>query len=173
MLNIQLAKDTFYATLRDRVAAGNAARTVVLRGTVRPGVVVAENELPGAAVDGISPADAFCLRWTGLSIDTQGPLPLIALGCEIRYATDGTSGMAGMDRGRALAAMDAELTAAISQTPQSTCSMLVSEVAGGGASTEAMTGTTVFWGDVSFKAAVMNNERMERTAEVEVFSYGQ
>ena len=173
MLNVQLAKDTFYATLRDRVAAGNAARTVVLRGTVRPGVVVAENELPGAAVDGISPADAFCLRWTGLSIDTQGPLPLIALGCEIRYATDGTSGMAGMDRGRALAAMDAELTAAISQAPQSACSMLVAEVAGGGASTEAMTGTNVFWGDVSFKAAVMNNERMERTAEVEVFSYGQ
>ena len=173
MLSVQLAKDTFYATLRNRVAAGNAARTVVIRGTVRPGVVVAENELPGAALDGISPADAFCLRWTGLSVDTQGPLPLIALGCEIRYASDGTSGMAGMDRGRALAAMDAELVAAISQAPQSACSMSVAEVAGGGASVETMTGTNVFWGDVTFKPAVMKNERMERAAEVEVFSYGQ
>jgi len=173
MLSVQLAKDTFYATLRNRVAAGNAARTVVIRGTVRPGVVVAENELPGAALDGISPADAFCLRWTGLSVDTQGPLPLIALGCEIRYATDGANGMAGMDRGRALAAMDAELVAAISQAPQSACSMSVAEVAGGGASVETMTGTNVFWGDVTFKPAVMKNERMERAAEVEVFSYGQ
>ena len=173
MLNVQLAKDTFYATLRDRVAAGNAARTVVIRGVVRPGVVVVENELPGAAVDGISPADAFCLRWTSLLVDTQGPLPLIALGCEIRYATDGTSGMAGMDRGRALAAMDAELIAAISQAPQSACSTLVAQVAGGGASTESMTGTNVFWGDVAFKPAVVKNERMERIAEVEVFSYGQ
>ncbi len=173
MLSVQVAKDTFFATLRNRVAAGNAARTVVVRGTVRPGVVVAENELPGAALDGISPADAFCLRWTGLSVDTQGPLPLIALGCEIRYATDGTGRMAGMDRGRALAAMDAELIAAISTAPQSACSMLVEEAAGGGASTETMTGTNVFWGDVSFKPAVMKNERMERTAEIEVFSYGQ
>ena len=173
MLSIQLAKDTFYATLRDRVAAGNAARTVVIRGTVRPAVLVAENELPGAALDGISPADAFCLHWTRLSVDTQGPLPLIALGCEIRYATDGTGGMAGMDRGRALAAMDAELVAAISTAPQTSSSIQVAEVVGGGASTGSMTGTNVFWGDVSFKPAAMKNERMERRAEVEVFSYGQ
>ena len=173
MLSVQVAKDTFFATLRDRVAAGNAARTVVIRGLTRPGVVVAENEFPGAAVDGISPANAFSLRWTDLAIDTQGTLPLLALGCEIRYATDGTAGLAGMDRGRALAAMDAELATAISTAPQSACSLLIAEIAGGGASTEAMTGTNVFWGDVSFKPAVMRGERMERTAEVEVFSYGQ
>ena len=173
MLSGQLAKDTFYATLRSRVAAGNAARTVVVRGVVRPGVVVAENELPGAAVDGISPADAFCLRWTGLSVDTQASLPLIGMTCEIRYATDGTPGRAGMDRGRALAAMDAELVAAISTSPQSASCLSVAEIAGGGASTETATGTNVFWGDVSFEAVVMRGERMERTAEVEVFSYGQ
>ena len=172
MLSVQLAKDTFYATLRDRVAAGNAARTVVLRGVVRPGVVTTENELPGASVDGISPADVFCLRWTRLAVDTQGPLPLIALGCEIRYATDGTSGTAGMDRGRALAAMDAELITAISASPQTTGSLVVAESAGGGASTTVTTGTNVFWGDVSFKPAVMRNERMERTAEIEVFCHG-
>jgi hypothetical protein len=100
-------------------------------------------------------------------------MPLLAIGCEIRYATDGTAGLAGMDRGRALAAMDAELVAAISAAPQSACSSLVAEVAGGGASTEPMTGTNVFWGDVTFKPAVMRGERMERTAELEVFSYGQ
>lgn len=173
MLSVQLAKDTFYATLRDRIAAGNAARTIVLRGVVRPGVVTAENELPGAAVDGISPADAFCVRWTTLAVDPRGAMPLLTLGCEIRYATDGSGGMAGMDRGRALAAMDAELVAAVSMAPQTAGSLLVTEAAGGGTSTSVMSGTNVFWGDVSFKPATMRNERMERTAEMEVFCYGQ
>jgi hypothetical protein len=173
MLSVQLAKDTFYAALQARIAAGNPARTVVVRGTVRPGVVVAENELPGAAVDGIAPANAFCLRWTGLSVDSKAALPLISQTCEIRYATDGTTGLGGMDRGRSLAAMDAELIAAIEAAPQHAGTLSVAEIAGGGASTETATGTNVFWGDVSFKPAVMKGERMERIAEVEVFSYGQ
>jgi hypothetical protein len=173
MLCVQLMKDTFYAAIRNRVAANNPARTVVVRGVIRPGVVVAENELPGAAVDGIAPADAFCLRWNELAIDTQAALPLCTLTCEIRYATDGTTGLGGMDRGRSLAAMDAELVTAISAAPQSASALAIAEVAGGGASTQTATGTNVFWGDVSFKPAVMRGERMERTAEVEVFSYGQ
>ena len=114
MFTTQLMKDTFYAAIRNRIAANNPARTIVVRGVIRPGVVVAENELPGAAVDGIAPADAFCLRWNALAIDTQSALPLLTLTCEIRYATDGTT---SMDRGRALAAMDAELATAISCAP--------------------------------------------------------
>jgi hypothetical protein len=172
-LGVQSAKDTFYAMLQSRIAAGNPARTVVVRGTVRPGVVITENELPGAALDGIAPADAFCLRWTDLRVDTHGALPLVTQVCEIRYATDGTAGLAGMDRGRALAAMDAELCAAVMAQPQSTPQLTVAEIAGGGASTEISIGTNVFWGDVSFKPALMRSERMERTAEVEVFCYGQ
>ena len=173
MLSVQLAKDTFYATLRDRVAAGNAARTVVLRGVVRPGVVVTENEFPGAAVDGISPPDVFCLRWTTLVVDTQGALPLLTLGCEIRYATDGTSGTSGLDRGRMLATMDAELIAAVSMAPQTAGALVVTEAIAGGTSTTVMSGTNVFWGEVSLKPATMKNERIERTAEIEVFCYGQ
>ena len=173
MLNVQLAKDTFYATLQSRIAAGNPARTVVIRGVTRPGVVVAENELPGAAVDGIAPADAFCLRWIALAAETQAALPLLAHLCEIRYATDGTTGLGGMDRGRALAAMDVELLAAVSGSPRNASALAASAVAGGGATSFAPTGTNIFWGDVLFKPAVMRGERMERTAEVEVFSYGQ
>ena len=173
MLSVQLAKDTFYAALQARVVAGNPGRTVVVRELVRPGVVVAENELPGAAVDGISPADAFCLRWTGLAVDTQAALPMLTLTCEIRYATDGTANFAGMDRGRSLAQMDAELVTAISAAPQSTPTLAVAEITGGAASNQAATCTNVFWGDLSFKPAVMRNERMERIAELEVFCYGQ
>jgi hypothetical protein len=42
---MQRAKDTFYITLRDRIAALNPARTVLVRGVVRPAVLVEENEL--------------------------------------------------------------------------------------------------------------------------------
>jgi hypothetical protein len=163
---MQELKDTFYLMLRDRVAAGNADRTVVVRGAVRPGVIVVENELPGATVEGIAVAEAFCLRWTSLKVDGQGPLPLTTASCEIRYATDGSSGVGGMDRGRVLAAMDAELSAALSQRPQSVAKVQV--VAG-----KLSDGTQVFWGDCVFGPAVMRGERMERTATVEVFAYGE
>ncbi len=171
-MSLQVAKDTFYKVLRDRVAAANPARTVILRGLIRPGVVVQENELPIAALDGIAPTDAFCLRWTELRIEGHGALPLLTAVCEVRYATDGTAGMAGLDRGRALGAMDAELMAAVGLAPQSAGGDLVTEIAGGGASTVTIAGTRVFWGGPTFKPAAMKNERMERTAEVEVFCYG-
>jgi hypothetical protein len=98
---MQNARDTFYVTLRDRLAAVNPARTIVLRGLVRPGVLVEENELVSAAL----PADAFCLHWTTLSVDAQGALPLVTMECAITYATawrlrqrwDGSRTAAGCD----------------------------------------------------------------------------
>jgi hypothetical protein len=158
---MQNARDTFYVTLRDRLAEVNPARTVVVRGVSRPGLLVEENELASA----YEPADAFRMRWTGLTVDARGALPLVAMGCEIRYATDGSAGNGGMDRGRLLAAMDAELVAAVSAAPQSVGKMNYS-----GAAPVAM-GTNVFWGDAVFGAAVVNGERLERVATVEVFCY--
>src|SRR5271167_4000585 len=110
---MQNARDTFYVTLRDRLAALNPARTMVLRGVTRPGVLVEENELASAAV----PVNVFCLSWTGMSVDAQAALPLVTMVCQIRYATDGSSGNGGMDRGRMLAAMDGELVAAVRGAP--------------------------------------------------------
>ena len=158
---MQNAKDTFYVTLRDRLAAVNPARTMVLRGVTRPGVLVEENELASA----YQPVDAFCLRWTGSRVDTRGALPLIAMHCEIRYGSDGNAGNGGMDRGRLLAAMDAELVAAVGAAPQSAAKMNYT-----GAAPVAL-GTRVFWGDVAFGAAMVNGERLERVAVVEVFCY--
>ncbi len=67
------ARDTFYVTLRNRLAALNPGRTVVVRGVVRPGVLVEENELATA----FQPVDTFCLHWTGMRVDTVGALPLV------------------------------------------------------------------------------------------------
>jgi hypothetical protein len=172
MLNVQVTKDTFYAALQTRIAAGNPARTAVIRGLIRPGVLVQENELPAAAVDGISPAEAFCLRWTSLRVDAQNPGPLIALGCEIRYASDGTAGAAGMDRGRALAAMDAELATALTLAPMNAAAETYAEIAGGGSTAAIPTGQNIFWSDPVFAPIAIRGERLERTATLEVFGYG-
>jgi len=151
-MDVQTVKDTFYTMLRDRVAAANAGRTVVVRGQVRPGVVVRENELIG----GETLLEAFVLRWTMLAEDETG---LVATTCEIDYATEGAAGGAasggGMDRGRALGAMDVELLNALRMEPWS--------IAAGA------TGASVFWGDLVLKAATAHGGRMERTAEVTVY----
>lgn len=173
MLNVQAIKDTFYATLQGRIAALNPARTMVVRGILRPGVLVPENELPGAAIDGISPAEAFCIRWAGLKVDAQSAGPLLTLGCEIRYASDGTLGNAAMDRGRNLAAMDAELATALTAIPLNAPNQGVAEIPGGGASTLTPLAANIFWSEALFAPATARGERLERIVHLEVFGYGQ
>lgn len=158
---MQNAKDTFYMTLRDRLAAVNPARTMVVRDVTRPAVLVEENELPSDAV----PVDAFRLRWTSLKVDPDGALPLVTMGCEVRYATDGSSGNGGMDRGRLLAAMDAELASALGEDPRSTVKINYATMP------PLPLNTNLFWGDVTFNAAVVTGERLERLATLEVFCY--
>jgi hypothetical protein len=159
---MQNAKDTFYTALQARLAAVNPARTIVVRGVTRPAVLVEENELATDAV----PVDAFRLRWTGLRVEADAALPLVTMTCEIRYATDGNSGNGGMDRGRLLAAMDAELASALAATPRSTAKFSYTASAA-----PAAMQTSVFWGEPAFAAAVVTGERLERVATVEVFSY--
>lgn len=162
---MQNAKDTFYVTLRDRLAVVNLARTMVVRGVTRPGVSVEENELTSANVS----TGVFSLRWSSLRVDSAAALPLVAMGCEIRYCTAGDSGNGGMDRGRLLAGMDAELATAVNAAPQNVGKMNFSG-SGVGVAGAAM-GTNVFWGDVAFGATTVDGERLERVATVEVWAY--
>jgi hypothetical protein len=159
---IQSTKDTFYTTLRDRLATLNPARTVVVRSTTRPGVLVEENELASAT----ELPDCFRMRWTSTKIDPQSALPLITLRCEIAYATDGNAGNGGMDRGRMLAAIDAELANAIAQAPQNAAKLSYNS---DGSAT--ILSTRIFWSDATFNDLKINGERLERTATVDVFSY--
>jgi len=162
---MQNAKDTFYEVLCGRVAAGNPDRTIVLRGVVRPGVLVVENELVSAA----NLPDCFRLSWAAVKTDTRGAMPALEMQCEIAYETAGIAVNAGMDRGRALAAMDGELLAAIGATPQSS---LKSNYAGleFGDAVVAMK-TNIWWGDVVFGEVKVDDDRLTRTATVEVMSY--
>jgi hypothetical protein len=162
---MQNAKDTFYATLQSRLAVLNPARTIVVRGVVRPGTLVEENELSSAWI----PVDAFRLQWTGLQVNGEGPLPLVVMECSIQYATDGTSGNGGMDRGRLLAAMDAELASALEAEPH-TVTKINYSAAGDGIAPTAM-GTSVFWADPVFGAATAVGDRLARTTRVQVLAY--
>jgi hypothetical protein len=162
---MQNAKDTFYVMLQSRLAILNPARTIVLRGIVRPGILVIENELPTASV----PADAFRMGWGELQVDSSGPLPMVTMQCSFQYATDGDSGSGGMDRGRLLAAMDAELATVLGAEPHTVQKMNYA-AAGAGVAATAM-GTSVFWSEPAFGAAIAVDERLERTATVQVFAY--
>ncbi|MEO6802417.1 MAG: hypothetical protein ABI197_04120, partial [Granulicella sp.] len=149
------AKDTFYLMLRDRIAALNPARTMGLRGVIRPGVLVEENELVTADIV----PNVFRLRWTALQINVQSTLSLATMTCEIRYTTDGDAGNGGMDRGRLLAQMDAELSSALRATPHHI--VKTNYATGFGVAPIAMA-THVFWSDVAFSPTVVAEERLER-----------
>jgi hypothetical protein len=162
---MQNAKDTFYTTLQSRLAALNPARQIVVRGVLRPGTLVDENELPSAWV----PVDAFRLQWTKLQVTSASPLPWIAIECAIHYATDGTPGNGGIDRGRLLAAMDAELASVLTTAPHTVPKLNYASASAGSAPTTMA--TNIFWADPVFGATTATNERLERTATVQVFAY--
>ena len=156
---MQNAKDTFYITLRNRLALVNAERTMTLRGVVRPGILVEEAEAPSALL----PMDVFVLRWTKLVADTQLPSIMASMTCEIHYATAGTQGNMGLDRGRALEEMDDELLRML--CPASTVKMNYTQTPA-----EQM-GTNIFWSQALFAAETTTRERVGRVATVEVFAF--
>ena len=162
---MQNAKDTFYEVLRGRLAAINPARTIVVRGLVGPGSLVEENELVSAE----TLPDCFRLRWTQADVATESALPLVSLTCEVEYETAGTALAGGMDRGRSLAAMDAELLTAVTNTAMRTTKMSYVAVASGGAATALS--SNVWWGAPVFGSSESRGERLGRTATIAVLSY--
>ena len=158
---MQNAKDTFYITLRNRLAALNPSRTIVVRGAARPAIMVAENELVAAA----DPLEAFVLTWAGVAIDAAEPLPLHTMVCDIAYATRGTAENLGMDRGRVLEAMDRELHRVLQPAFAAKQNY--------DASPTATLETNIFWSAPKFGAAAANNGQMARTVQVSVFALGE
>lgn len=156
---MQNAKDSFYGALRTRLAALNPERTVLLRGTVRPGILVEEAEAPMNPL----PGDVFVLRWLGLGADVELSSAMAAAECEILYQTCGTQAFGGLDRGRALSAMDEEVlailqpfwTPKLNYTAQPPAAML----------------TKVFWDEPVFTPLATQRDRLSRSAKVMVYSY--
>jgi hypothetical protein len=156
---MQNSKDSFYIALRTRLAVIDPERTILLRGTERPGIVLEEAEAPFPQL----PNDVFVLRWTGLGTDVNLPATMIAEECEVIYQSCGTQAFGGLDRGRAITAMDAELLALLSpystpkfnyMTPTPTAML-----------------TEVFWDEPVFGPLTSQRDRLSRTAKVMVYSY--
>lgn len=156
---MQNAKDSFYLALRSRLAAMNPERTVLVRGAQRPGILVEEAEAPFAQL----PADAFVLRWQALGVDVDLPATMIAVECEILYSSCGTQAFGGLDRGRILSVMDAEMVAMLQPgyTPKVNYSVQPA----------ATMQTQVFWDEPAFSTITVQRDRLSRSARVTVYSY--
>jgi len=104
---MQFTKDSFYMTLLERLVALNPQQMVTLNGTTRPAIIVAENEL---VVPIVPLPDTFYIEWGAAQVVPRqvGSKALLAMDCIISYHTFGTA-ESGVDRGRALAALDMEL----------------------------------------------------------------
>jgi len=156
---MQNAKDSFYMALRTRLVAVNPDRTFLLRGATRPGILMEEAEAPM----GQWPNDVFVLRWLGTGVDLRMDSTLIAAQCEIDYQTCGTQSYGGLDRGRALSAMDEELVAMLQ--PLATQKMNYE------ASPAASLLTKIFWEEPVFGPVVSQRDRLSRAVSVVVYSY--
>jgi hypothetical protein len=156
---MQNAKDSFYVALRARLVAINPERTILLRAAVRPGILVEEAEAPFAQL----PTDVFVLRWLGLGVDQDLPSTMAAEECEVLYSTLGTQSFGGLDRGRALSAMDEELVGMLKPfwTPKLNYT----------ATPAAAMLTKVFWDEPVFGVATATRDRLSRVARVVVYSY--
>jgi hypothetical protein len=156
---MQNAKDSFYVALRTRLVAINPERTILLRGAVRPGIVVEAAEAPFGQL----PADVFVMRWLGLGVDEDLASTMVAEECEVLYSTLGTQSFGGLDRGRALSEMDEELVGMLAPfwTPKLNYTATPAE---------AML-TNVFWDEPVFGPVTVTRDRLSRTARVVVYSY--
>ena len=156
---MQNLKDSFYLALRDRLAERNPERKVTIGGAERPAIVVAENELVAAA----SPLlEVFHLNWSkAKTITRDEPAPLLQVECEISYGTEGTDGMNAQDRGRILAAMDAELV--------DICRPGRTEIEDPAQDPPFSPGTTLFWSLPELGEVKADGRRLTRTATVALF----
>ena len=156
---MQNAKDSFYMALRERLAALNPARTILLRGTERPGILVEEAEAPFSQL----PNDVFVLRWLGLGTDANLPAMMAVEECEMVYQTCGTQAFGGLDRGRALSAMDEEVAAILAPYWTPKLNYLTT--------TPTAMLTKVFWDEPVFGPVTVQRDRLARSAKVMVYSY--
>jgi hypothetical protein len=156
---MQNAKDSFYVALRTRLAAINPERTILLRGAVRPGILVEEAEAPFSQL----PNDVFVLRWSGLGADLDLGSTMSAEECEVIYQTCGTQSFGGLDRGRLLGEMDEELIAILQPfyTPKLDYA----------ATPPTAMLTQVFWDEPEFAPIVIQRDRLSRSAKLMTYSY--
>jgi hypothetical protein len=157
---MQATKDTFYIALRDRLVQFDPKLTIVIDGAIRPAIVVTENEPPGA-----SPRqdEAFYLDWEGVRPVQPATSTLMAMDCTISYTCSGQSDSGGVDRGRNLGALDADLLA-ISAPAQAHKNDYSSGL-------PVDLGSYIFWSVPRVEPLKVEARQVGRQAQVTVFFY--
>jgi hypothetical protein len=160
-MTMQNIKDSFYIALRDRLAQRNPARVVAVLGTVRPAILVVENEAPDSLDQ---PADTFLLSWGRAEVVrdvADDPRPLLRLEGAVRYWVQGSDTLSYQDRGRSLAASDADLLA-ITRPAWAPLTDFREDP-------PLDLGGNIFWTAPVLEAAEVDGRRLRRTARLSVF----
>jgi hypothetical protein len=157
---MQATKDTFYITLRDRLVQADPNLTIAIDGATRPAIVVVENEPPNA-----SPRldKAFYLEW-GSVVPVQSPTStLMAMECTVSYTTTGEPDNGGVDRGRSLAALDADFL--------TMCAPAQAHKNDFSSGSPVDLGSYIFWSAPKLELAKAQAGQVGRQAQVTVFFY--
>jgi hypothetical protein len=158
---MQATKDSFYVTLRDRLAQAYPARTITVDGITRPAIVVVENDKPSVTA---RQHDAFYLEWGDAHVVQPATSILMAVTCTMSYASAGTEQNGGLDRGRMIGELESELLAICSPAVTHKSDYTVS-------GDPPYLGTEVFWGRPMFRTAKAAAGCVAREASVTVYFY--
>jgi len=157
---MQAAKDTFYVTLRDRLAQAYPARTITVAGVTRPALVVVENDQPSITA---RQKDAFYLEWGDARAVRPAVSKLMAMDCTLTYGSAGTDAIGGLDRGRAVAEMDSELLVI--------CAPFTTEKYDYTGSNRLDLGSTIFWSMPKFQVGQAAPNCIARQASITVYFF--
>ena len=157
---MQATKDTFYLTLRDRLALADPARTITVDGVTRPAIVVVENDKPSVTA---RQQDAFYLEWGAARVVRPAISTLMAMTCTVWYSSAGTEANGGFDRGRMLGGLEAELLGL--------CTPAVTEKNDYTSGSPVALGSNIFWNQPTFAPTKAEPRCVAREASVTVYFY--
>lgn len=157
---MQATKDSFYLTLRDRLAQAYPARTITVDGITRPAIVVVENDKPSVTA---RQHDAFYVEWGEVHAARPAISTLMAMECAVSYASAGTEQNGGLDRGRVLSELESELL--------SVCAPAVTRKNDYTGANPVDLGSNVCWSQPAFRATKAAPECVAGEASLTVYFY--
>jgi len=157
---MQATKDSFYLTLRDRLAQADPGRTITVDGITRPAIVVVENDKPSVTAQ---QQNAFYLEWGAAHPVRPAISTLMAMTCTLSYSSAGTDQNGGLDRGRMLGGLEAELLGL--------CSPAVTQKNDYTSGNPVYLGSNIFWSQPTFGPAKAGPDCVAREASITVYFY--
>ncbi len=157
---MQATKDSFYVTLRDRLAQANPGRTIEVDGITRPAILVRENDKPSATAQ---QQDAYYLEWGAAHAVRPAISTLMAMTCTVSYSSAGTEQNGGLDRGHVLGSLESELLG--------TCTPAATQKNDYSSGTAVYLGSHIFWSQPTFGPADAEPGRVARAATMAVYFY--